>query len=201
MAGSGSVSEPSSIRVSGDIAEVSIGEGQYAVVDATDEPRVKGFYWRLNDKGEPYTSYPDPDFPKIHTTVTMKMMIVGVRAGRGQAIKNLDGNPLNCRRSNVKLMTLSEARALDKKNLGPVVRKPRVVKNSIRRTLGMMAEPRPEPTFKRRVLDEPAFLVQSNVPASVVDRLKAVCKGDKRSISDVVSEAISDWLERRGPGP
>lgn len=185
------------IRVTGDVAEVPIGEGQHAVIDAADVPRVRSFVWRLSEKGDPITSYRDPDNPKLFTTATLKMMILGVRAGRGQAIKNLDGNQLDCRRSNVKLMTLAEARALDRKNYGPQVRAPKVVKKSIRRILGMQGPPRPEPSFKQRVLGEPTVPVQAKVVVSLSDRLKAACREDKRSISDVVSEAVSEWLERR----
>lgn len=188
---------PDEIKVTGDVGEVPIGEGQYAVIDAADVMRVRGFVWKLNSKGEPYTNYPDPDHPKLRTTATLKMMILGVRAKAGQAIKNLDGNQLNCRRENVKLMSLSEARALDRKNYGPQVRAPKVVKKNIRKMLGMQKPPRPEPTFKRRVLDEPTVLVQASLPMSTSDRLKAACKEDRRSVSDAVSEAVSAWLERR----
>ena len=118
---------------------VEVGDGHFAQVDEEDWDRVKIFRWALNDKGVPKTQY---KLDGRNTSAQLKMVVHGKRAMKGYAIKNLDGNPLNCCRDNVQIMTLSEARALDKKVLGPVIRKKRSMSGRNTRHLLPKDDPR-----------------------------------------------------------
>ena len=111
------------------------------VMDDEDESVTRQMEWRPNSKGEPYVQYKNPDSPTAYTSITLKAFLLGVRVGAGYAVKNLNGNPLDCRRSNLKQVTLKEARALDIRNRGPRIRKPKVMKKDIRKILGMRRTP------------------------------------------------------------
>lgn len=100
---------------------LELGDGHWATVDEADWRLVMPHRWFINEKGTPVTNYKQGD--RSYTQIQLKVMVLGKRAGRSQAIKNLDGDPLNCTRANVKLMSLKEARALDRGVLGPVQRK------------------------------------------------------------------------------
>lgn len=172
-------------------------EGMCAVVDAADLKRASIFEWRLSAKGEPKASYPDPDHPTVYTSVTLKALILGVRTKGNRCIKNLDGDPLNCRRANLREMSVAEARALDKKVLGPQIRAPKKVKKDIRRILGTLKPPRPEPLFHRRSDDIQRRLLQASVDVLITERLKSEASASKRSVSDLVEEALREWLAKR----
>lgn len=103
---------------------LEVGDGLFAVVDEDLWHRAREYRWSLKDNGEPRTQYSLGDF-RGHGTITLKAFVIGVRAPRGHAVKNVDGDLLNCCRDNVRLVTLVEARAIDRKNLGPLVRAPR----------------------------------------------------------------------------
>lgn len=90
-----------------------------AIVDDDMEKAVRCFKWSLNAHGVPRAQYPSPDHPTLKTSITLKSFILMERAVSPYVIKNLNGNPLDCRRENLKKMTLKEARALDRENLGP----------------------------------------------------------------------------------
>ena len=105
----------STIVVEGDVARVSLDEDTYATIDVADIPRVKGFDWRLDRKGKVSTVIPNPDSPTVRISVTMKTLILGVSGIRGRVIIHLDGNDLNCCRSNLKFITIAELRSMQKK--------------------------------------------------------------------------------------
>lgn len=119
------------------MVEVEIAGGVKVLVDDPDEIAVRQLAWRLSPKGEPRVQYRDPDNPTLNTSITLKAFLLGVRVKTGHAVKNLNGNPLDCRRCNLRHMTLKEARALDLKNHGPKARRPKVVRKNIRQILGM----------------------------------------------------------------
>lgn len=102
---------------------MELGDGHFAEVDEANWPLVKPFKWFLDKNGVPTAQYKQGD--QSYTRIQLKMLVFGKRAPRGHAIKNLDGDPLNCVRSNVRMMTLREARALDREVLGPQIRAPR----------------------------------------------------------------------------
>jgi len=128
---------------------VEVGDGHFAEVDRADWDVVKPFRWFLNEKGIPTARYRQGD--GSYTSVQLKMLIWGRRAEKGYAIKNLDGNPLNCTRKNVRMMTLTEARALDREVLGPPIRAPRP-KNP--RRLPRPAEEPKKPKRKFRLFED-----------------------------------------------
>lgn len=117
-------------------AWVEVGDGHFAVVDAEDWDRVRIFRWSLDPKGEPKTQYA---LDGGQTSAQLKMVVIGERAKKGFAIKNLDGDPLNCCRDNVRMVTLSEARRIDRETLGPVIKKKVVRKNNTRHLMDMGA--------------------------------------------------------------
>ncbi len=106
------------------VAKIPIAneDGMVALVDDDLAKSAMCFRWALSDKGEPKTQYPHPDNPKMYTSITLKAWVMLERVESPWVIKNLNGDPLDCRRENLAKMTLKEARALDVKNFGPRVR-------------------------------------------------------------------------------
>jgi len=96
---------------------IEVGDGLFATIDESDYGLVRSFQWSLDTKGEPITRYPNGD--GSYSSVRMKTVILMTRMEKGFAVKYLDGNTLNCSRSNLKPMTLSEARTLDSQLHGP----------------------------------------------------------------------------------
>lgn len=180
----------------GDDARIPLGDGYYAFIDASDVDRAKHLRWRIGSSGDPITTVPDPENPHMSVYVQLKIVILGERAGRGQAIKNLNGNQLDCRRKNLKLMSLAEARQIDKRILGPIVRAPRVEVNSARRLMGLVPKPKKETLFNRRRVTEELIMLNASIPVSTLEKFRTKCKKMKRSVSDVASEALDDWLTK-----
>jgi len=109
---------------------IEVGDGHFVWVDEADYGLVKAYRWSLDRKGEPIAGMPDEHGRS--TTMRMKAMLLSYRTRKGFCIKYLDGNAFNNSRDNIKVMTLKEARALDRKILGPPIRKKRKVGKRIK---------------------------------------------------------------------
>lgn len=116
----------------------------FAIVDDEFEKAAMCFVWTLDVRGEPWTSFPNPDHPTVRTSIRLKAMVMLERVVSPWVIKNLNGNPLDCRRENLKKMTLKEARALDAKNFGPRELAKKVQKRCARKLFGR-SKPEPKP--------------------------------------------------------
>lgn len=92
---------------------VDCGDGVFAIVDEGDWDVVRPLTWFLNDRGVPMATYPAGD--GTHTSIQLKAAVLMERMTAGFCIANLDGNPLDCRRANLRKMTLKELRALSKR--------------------------------------------------------------------------------------
>lgn len=112
---------------------LEVGDGHFAWVDEVDYEAVYKYKWALDKNGEPSTQLPCIDGG--NKKMTLKSMLFNYRAERGMCLKYLDGNALNNSRDNIKRMTLSEARALDKKLLGPALPRKWKVKSDVRKIL------------------------------------------------------------------
>ena len=125
------------------VAEIPIHkeEKMFALVDDDMAKAVGCFRWSLSDKGEPRTQHPNPDHPKLYMVTTLKAYVMKERVVSPWVIKNLNGNPLDCRRENLKKMTLKESRALDVKNFGPRETAKKVQKKWTRKLMGRSARP------------------------------------------------------------
>lgn len=102
---------------------VDCGDGAFALVDEGDWDKVKALRWGLGSGGEPKANFPNGD--GTFSSVQLKAAVLMVRAGAGQCIKNLNGDPFDCRSANLRLMSLAESRALDRSLGIDVKRKPR----------------------------------------------------------------------------
>lgn len=108
---------------------LEVGDGHFAWVDEADYDFVKIYRWALDAKGEPKTQLPDGE--KGWKAIRLKAMLLDWRVQKGHCIKYLDGNTLNNSRDNLKVMTLKEARALDREILGPQPPRTWKVKNPL----------------------------------------------------------------------
>ena len=118
--------------------------GMFALIDDDLEKAALCFKWSLSDKGEPRAQYPHPDHPTLWTSITLKAWVLMERVVSPWVVKNLSGNPLDCRRENLKKMTLKESRALDVKNFGPQEHAKKVPKNFANKLMGRNVKPKRE---------------------------------------------------------
>ena len=93
----------SSYRVDGATAFVALSRGRGEVaVDLADAERVAEFGWDLGSKG--YVIRTDR---RQGTKVTIRLhrWLIGLERGDRRQSDHVDGNPLNCRRSNLRVLT------------------------------------------------------------------------------------------------
>lgn len=103
---------------------LEVGNGLFATVDEDIWPLAKDYRWSLNKDGNPCIRYKLPG-SFTHTSMLLKSLVTGKRPScRISILKNLDGDPLNCRRSNISLMSIVESRAFNRK-LRSLIRTPR----------------------------------------------------------------------------
>jgi hypothetical protein len=125
---------------------IEVGDGHFVWVDEADYDLVKVYRWSLDKKGEPVAGMADEHGRQ--TTMRMKAMLLNYRTKKGHCVKYLDGNTFNNSRDNIKIMTLKEARALDREILGPPPPRTWKVKNHVKRILNFeddaSASPRKE---------------------------------------------------------
>lgn len=124
--------------------------GMFAVIDDDMEKGALCFKWTLNQNGEPRAQYPRPDYPKLYTSITLKSYVMMQRVVSPFVIKNLNGDLLDCRRENLAKMTLKEAKALDRKNLGPASPKKKVQRKW---TKNLVKMPVPTPKPKKKMFE------------------------------------------------
>lgn len=105
-----SVGEPEPIP---GVRFVNCGDGVFALIDESDWDKIRPFTWSVNDRGIPFARYPAGD--GSITSVQLKAAVLMERMGAGFCIAHLDGDALNCRRSNLQKMTVSELRALTRR--------------------------------------------------------------------------------------
>src|SRR5512139_3981216 len=75
----------------------------YALVDDEDLPRVEKYRWRTWGKIGFYVRATKPVFPKTHQQLHRLIM----RAEEGQIIDHINGNPLDNRKSNLRICSPS----------------------------------------------------------------------------------------------
>jgi hypothetical protein len=112
---------------------VEVGDGHFTSIDECYYAMLSVYTWSLNDTGEPRTQIPHANGG--NAVVLMKNMILGTNLKKGFCVKYLDGNYLNNHCSNLKIMTLKEARNLDNKLFGKQIRRKKVVTKDIRKIL------------------------------------------------------------------
>lgn len=78
---------------------VTIAGGAVAVIDLEDAPIVSQYYWCMAGKGRPRARVSG-------RKVYLHRLIM--RAGDGQQVDHIDGNPLNCRKSNLRFCSAAE---------------------------------------------------------------------------------------------
>ena len=94
----------SNIRIESDHAVLTLSQGFEALLDLEDVPRVVGRRWHAHvcHNGSVYGR------TNIgYATPTLGRLILGDDLPPGGRCKYVDGNPLNCRRSNLKILAKS----------------------------------------------------------------------------------------------
>ena len=87
------------------MAEVVLTNGMIAYIDDEDHPKIQGYRWRLYDScGRRYV-HADAHIGGRDTTVRLHKVILGLP--RGKACFHKDGDPLNNRKSNLKVKASS----------------------------------------------------------------------------------------------
>lgn len=97
------------------VVYLPLAAGETAMLDATDWPRIcqqYGSQWHCagDGQGRRYACRSHPNEDGEYRQVTLQRAIL--EAKRGQRVKALNGNPLDCRRKNLHIMTREEQRHL-----------------------------------------------------------------------------------------
>lgn len=91
------------IRIEGQLAYVTLTKGYEAVIDAVDAPLVSASNWSAAlDKGQPYARRG----VRTGGPLSMHRLIVGAKMG--EMVDHKDGNGLNNRRSNLRIVSAIE---------------------------------------------------------------------------------------------
>lgn len=92
----------SEIIVKGDIAYIELTQGQQAVIDSNDLPLVRSYLWLAawNEDKQDY-------YARNNAKVYLHRLVMDVH-GHDILIDHINGNTLDCRRSNLRLVTPSE---------------------------------------------------------------------------------------------
>ena len=85
------------------MAEIKLSNGEVAHVDDEDLPLVKDYHWRIYNYGNKKHIVADVQLAGSMTTIRLPRVILG--ATKGKKCIYRDGNILNNRRENLKLMS------------------------------------------------------------------------------------------------
>ena len=100
---------PRQIRIEGDVAYVPLTNGYEAVIDAADVPLVAVGNWYANpstrDDGSILTVYAKRDFGKVRSVRLHRYLL---NAGEADLVDHIDGDGLNNRRTNLRLVTSAQ---------------------------------------------------------------------------------------------
>jgi hypothetical protein len=79
----------------------------YALVDAIDQALAEGCRWSLHSDGY---AYRQPVINGRKTTLFLHRVVMGVQPHDGQQVDHRNGDRLDCRRSNLRIVTHAEQR-------------------------------------------------------------------------------------------
>lgn len=91
------------IRIEGDVAYITLTRGKIAIIDAADVPLVEGRNWHAEPGVNTFYAWAHK---RLATGSYTKESMHGVIFGK--APDHEDGDGLNCRRSNLRVATVSE---------------------------------------------------------------------------------------------
>lgn len=89
--------------------EVRVGRtGQVALVDDEDYERVSKYTWRINRKPRYHTPYVHAHIPGPHPRKDIKLHRLVLDAQPLQIVDHINGNGLDCRRVNLRIVTTTQ---------------------------------------------------------------------------------------------
>lgn len=94
------------IRVQGDTAFITLTKGREAVIDAADAPLISGVNWCTEEANDTCYAVRTAKSGGIKRHVRLHRVIMA--APEGVHVDHIDGDGLNCRRSNMRLATHTE---------------------------------------------------------------------------------------------
>lgn len=94
---------------------IDLGKGRKAIIDAEDWPRIRDEYgalWHANSNGKTGVyarrQITEPDGERRYVTLQRAVL----EAKQGQRVKVINGDPLDCRKANLKFMSEAEKKEL-----------------------------------------------------------------------------------------
>jgi hypothetical protein len=94
------------IRIEGGVAYIPLTKGREAVIDAADVPLIEGFNWYA--KSSAHTIYAARNVYGSGSQVTVRMHRLLTSADAGLDVDHIDGDGLNNRRSNLRVVRRHE---------------------------------------------------------------------------------------------
>jgi hypothetical protein len=97
-----------SVEIVGEIARVPLSQGLFAIIDAADVPLVGGYTWTatVNNRATYAVRSALKDEPRHKAKIILHRVIMGNPTGL--TIDHINGDGLDCRRSNLRLATVAE---------------------------------------------------------------------------------------------
>jgi hypothetical protein len=95
------------VRIEGDLAFIPLSQNLEAVIDASDAPLVEGRNWHaVENRNVFYARACGPRGTKPRRMIPLHRLLMS--PPDGLLVDHIDGNGLNCRRSNMRLATVAE---------------------------------------------------------------------------------------------
>lgn len=98
--------KPREITIYGDIAHIPLTRGLVALIDAADVPLVSGLNWCANKSRKTYYAHRTVSLGGKQSKVILHRLLMS--PGPELHVDHINGNGLDCRRANMRVVTLQQ---------------------------------------------------------------------------------------------